>query len=231
MHIRMSIDPSSPHTGLHLPFSAYRRGMLRMDVPEIIRALIRQMGGKQGPVAEALGVKQPTVSRWLSGASLPDFHQSQKLRALAVEQNVLTITDHELATSRTVPIVGFAGLGDEIEWFGEDGVALEDVELPFPVPEGCVALECKGESMFPRVKNGEIVVVRRNGYVAKDLIGEEVVVKVRGNGIMLKTLRRGSEPDCYNLESHNRSPIENAEVEWVGEVWAIIPHKRWTRVR
>ncbi|MDN3622570.1 XRE family transcriptional regulator [Methylobacterium isbiliense] len=201
-----------------------------MDVPEIIRALIRQNGGKQGPVAKLLGVAQPTVSRWQSGIAKPDFYQSQKLRAVAIEAGLLTIPEHELATSRTAKIAGFVGLGEEIDWMGEADVALEEVELPFPVPEGCVALEAKGDSMHPRVKNGEVVVIRPNGYTAKDLIGQEVVLKVREGPYLLKTLRRGTEPDLFNLESHNAPLREDVEVEWVAEVWAIIPSRRWRRM-
>lgn len=206
--------------------------MRRMDVPEIIRAMLRLDGMNQGKLADRLGVSQPTVSRWQSGAHLPDFQQAQRLQQAAIEMGLLSKAKHELSSTVTVEIRGLVGLGEGIEWLSDDhDHAFELVELPFPVPEGCVALEARGDSMSPRVKSGEVVVVRFNSLNPREMIGQEVVVKVKDGPWMLKTLRRGYEPDRFNLESFNAPLRENVELETVGELWAIVPAKRWIRHR
>lgn len=227
---------SNSNSFRNLPADSYGLDMLRMDVKEIIRALRQPAtpGGKrrtQLEISLELGVGQSTISKWENGSQLPNFFEAQKLRAYAVHKGILTETSHDLSTLRTVSIVGAVGLGEQIEWYSQgDGVGLELVELPFPVPEGCFALEARGTSMHPRVKDGEIVVARANGHTAEDLLGQEVVLRT-GEGIyLLKTLRRGYSPGHFNLESHNGPLREDERVEWVAEIWAIIPSRKWVRV-
>lgn len=204
--------------------------MRRMDVPQIIRALLAAHGGNQAALGADIGVSQATVSKWLSGKQLPGFKQIQNLERIAVQSGMLVPKPVSVPSSSTVLIHGFVGLGEDVTWF-EDTVGLEVAELPFPVPEGCVGLECRGDSMFPRVKNGDIVVVRVNGASPDEYLGQEAVVKVRDGGYLLKIIRRGDESGLYNLESHNAPTRENVEIESVAELWAIIPAKRWIRSR
>ncbi|MDR7037371.1 transcriptional regulator with XRE-family HTH domain [Methylobacterium sp. BE186] len=207
-----------------------------MDVKEIMRALLAApaTGGRkptQAEVAELLGVSQSTVSKWATGRGVPEFEQAQVLRRVAIERGILTEVTHGLATNRTVAIVGCVGLGEEVEWFSQgDGVSLELVELPFPVPEGCFALEARGNSMHPRVKDGEVIVARQNGHTVEDLVGQEVVLRVKDGPYLFKTLRRGIGAGRYTLESFNAPSRENVEVEWVAELWAIVPNRRWVKV-
>jgi transcriptional regulator with XRE-family HTH domain len=203
--------------------------MQGMDVPEIVRALMRKLQMNQTQVAKRLGVTQPTISRWVTGEDLPDFEASKRLRAAAIEEKIVTPDHHALSATREVAIRGIVGLGEIIEWLGEGGV-LELVELPFAVPDGCIALEARGDSQAPRVRNGEVVVVLFNDQSPRDLIGQEAVVRLRDGSYLLKTIRRGYDEGRFNLESFNAPLRENAEVDQVGEVWAIIPARRWRRL-
>lgn len=185
----------------------------------------------QHELAVELGVSQATVSKWERGGQLPNFSETQKLRTVAIANGILTETPHTLNGHRTVNIVGAVGLGETIDWYAQgDGVSLEVVELPFPVPEGCFALEARGASMHPRVKDGEIVIARKNGVTADELIGQEVVLKVEEGPYLLKTLRRGYTSGLFNLESHNAPLCEDQAIEWVAEVWAIVPSRRWVKI-
>lgn len=236
MPSRIGMELQASNAFRNLPADRYGIPMLRMDVKEIIRILRQpaEPGAKkrtQREISEELGVGQSTVSKWESGAQLPNFAESQKLRAFAIQKGILTETKHDLTTHRAVKVVGAVGLGEEIDWYSQgDGVSLEVVELPFPVPDGCFALEARGMSMHPRVKDGEIVVARANGHTADDLLGQEVVLRTEEGSYLLKTIRRGFTPGRYNLESHNGPLREDEAVVWVAEIWAIIPSRKWVRV-
>jgi phage repressor protein C with HTH and peptisase S24 domain len=203
--------------------------MRRMDVPEIVRALLRKADNRQETVADLLGVSQSTVSRWLSGKQLPDFKQTRVLETAALAQGLISPQKNGPPSTTLVKVVGFVGLGEEVDWIDTAGAMLQEIELPFPVPEQCFALEAKGDSMSPRVKNGEVVVVRANGNQPSDLLGQEAIVKLRDGPYLVKTIRRGYESGRFNLESFNAPLRENVEIEWCGELWAIIPSKRWLR--
>jgi phage repressor protein C with HTH and peptisase S24 domain len=203
--------------------------MQRMDVPHIIRQMLSVSGLNQGELATKLGTTQATVSRWLSGRHLPDFHQAQILERTAAEMGILSPNQNGLKTVIQIRVVGVVGLGEAIEWAGDDA-SLGEIELPFPVPEGCIALEARGDSMSPRVQNGEILVVRADGLDISSVVGKQAVVKVKDGPYLFKTIRRGYEPNRFNLESFNAPLRENVEIEWIGELWAIIPASRWLRI-
>jgi repressor LexA len=203
--------------------------MRRMDVPQIIRQMLAISQLKQNELADKLGVSQATISRWLSGKHLPDFHQAQILERVAAELGILSPARNGLKTIINIRVVGIVGLGEEIEWVGDDH-SLGEIELPFPVPEGCIALEARGDSMSPRVQNGEILIVRTDGVDATAIIGRQAVVKIKAGPYLFKTVRRGYEPNRFNLESFNAPLRENVEIEWFGDLWAIIPALRWLRI-
>jgi repressor LexA len=203
--------------------------MRRMDVPQVIRQMLAISQLKQNELAERLGVSQATISRWLSGKHLPDFLQAQILERTAAEMGILSPARNGLKTIIVLKVVGIVGLGESVEWAGDDD-SLGEIELPFPVPDGCIALEARGDSMAPRVQNGEVLVIRADGTDISAVIGKQAVVKVKDGPYLFKTVRRGYEPNRFNLESFNAPLRESVEIEWIGELWAIIPASRWMRI-
>jgi transcriptional regulator with XRE-family HTH domain len=199
----------------------------RMDFPDLIRTILKRQEWTQGRLAEELSASQASVSRYLSGAQKPEFETGTAIIQLAKRLGILF--DESVAPQGTMvaSITGIVGLGEVIEWIGDSDMSLGEVELPFPVKQGCVALEARGDSQFPRVKNGEILIVYFNGRTAADMIGEEAVVRLRDGTYLMKTIRRGYEPGLFNLESHNAPTRENVEIDQVASVVAIIPSGQW----
>lgn len=133
---------------------------------------------------------------------------------------------------RTIPVLGYIGLGEVIEMTEATQSPLEHIELPYGFSvENCGALIAKGNSQFPRVKDREVVIYSTDGHSPDDMIGREAVVGLRNGNVMLKTLRRGSVPGRYNLESHNAPLLENEAVEWVGQLLSIVPEGQWRKLR
>lgn len=202
-----------------------------MDFPQLIRGILKKHGWRQYELAEHLHTSQASISRYVSGKQEPDYEAGNAIIRLAKELGV--ISDYAEAPPRraVVPIKGIVGLGEQIEWIGEPDMVLGEVELPFPVKEGCVALEARGDSQYPRVRSGEIVVVYFNGLTADDMVGQEAVVRLSDGSYLLKTIRRGYEPGRFNLESWNAPTRENVTIEQVATVVAIIPAGHWHGLR
>lgn len=198
-----------------------------MDFPQIIRSILKKQEWKQGDLAEMLGMSQASISRYLSKRQDPDYEAGVKIIDLAKKLEILS--DNRNAPQRTmvVSLVGIVGLGEIIEWVGGTDMTLGEIELPFPVKEGCVALEARGDSQFPRVKNGEILVVQFNNLTADDMVGQEAVVRLRDGTYLMKTIRRGYDQNRFNLESFNAPLRENVEIDQVASVVAIIPKGQW----
>ncbi|MEI7669471.1 MAG: hypothetical protein WCJ33_05260, partial [Pseudomonadota bacterium] len=49
-------------------------------------------------------------------------------------------------------------------------------------------------------------------------IGKPCIVKLSDNRLMLRTLKRGSKADLYNLISYNCDDIIDAKVEWAAKI-------------
>ncbi|WP_343715296.1 S24 family peptidase [Inquilinus sp.] len=116
------------------------------------------------------------------------------------------------------PLVGYVGAGAEVHLFEGDvsSEQIDEVEAPPGSDEHTVAVIVRGDSMFPRYLEREIIYYRRaNTSDPLDLIGREVVVRLADGRTFVKVLRRGSGPGFFNLDSYNAPPIEDVAIEWV----------------
>ena len=130
------------------------------------------------------------------------------------------------------PIYGRVGLGQEVSLVDSDVLTLplEYIELPFGFSlDNIGALVAVGDSQHPRVKNGEVVIYARNDLPVHELVNRECIVKLMNGPVLLKTIRKG-ERNRFSLESHNAPMTQDAEIEWAGEVIAIIPSGHWKKL-
>jgi phage repressor protein C with HTH and peptisase S24 domain len=123
-----------------------------------------------------------------------------------------------------VPLMGYIGAGAEIEPEFEqtppDG--LDQIWVPFPMPEEMIALEVRGVSMLPIYKPGHVVICyAQQKRPLEAFFGEEAAVRTSDGRRFLKTVMRGAEG--VNLMSFNAPMIENVSLEWIGEIFAVLP--------
>lgn len=145
----------------------------------------------------------------------------QDLSHAQLEQNVSN--NPEKVNFKQVPVVGGAQLGNGGHW----------VNMQYPVGHGdgyinwptrdpdAFALRCSGDSMKPRIKDGEYVVVEPNhGY----LPGDEVLVITRDEQVMVKTFlyERDSEIMVMSVnEEHLPIRFALSEIECIQYVAGI----------
>jgi repressor LexA len=124
----------------------------------------------------------------------------------------------------SIPLMGYIGAGAEIspdfEQVPDDG--FEQVSLPFHLTGDTIAFQVRGDSMYPRFHDGDVVIVWRNQQMrAESYIGLEAAVRTADGRRFIKTIRNGTS-GLY-LESHNAPPIIGVALVWIGGVAATIP--------
>jgi transcriptional regulator with XRE-family HTH domain len=206
-----------------------------MDVPAVLKALLGETGWTQAQLAEALGVGQNDISRYLKGRE-PRGSTMEAIRSLALHWGVL-----DRDTERhMIPVMGYVGAGGDVDPDFEqvpfDG--LEQIELPPPLGTlgELAGFIVRGESMMPRYNDGDVVVVDREPYNTgfATLVGEEAVIITHEGRRFLKRIMPSERRGIYQLVSVGAGfdPIF-ASIRLASPVRVIIPKwaKRGRRIR
>ncbi|EBJ6950729.1 phage repressor protein [Salmonella enterica] len=174
---------------------------------EKLIANINHLMGKNGianvtELAKQIRIPQPTMHRLLSGdvkepkyALLKQIADFFKLSVQELVETDLLRTTGSQAVEPTkvgtlrftdVPVVGGAQLGNGGHWTNlQYPVGYGDGYISWPTRDpDAYALRCTGDSMKPRIKDGEYVVIEPNH---KFLPGDEVLVVTKDERAMVKT--------------------------------------------
>lgn len=157
-------------------------------------------------LSKILDIPQPTMYRLLTGEvkdpkyitlkriadhftiSVPDLvdNDLRSLKNKKISYNNNVDGNPEFLNFSQVPVIGGAQLGEGGHWANlQYPVGYGDGYINWPSKDPEVfALRCVGNSMTPRIKNGEYVIIEPNhGYVP----GDEVLVVTRDEQVMVKT--------------------------------------------
>jgi len=198
------------------------------DLSEKIKVIRNSLGLNQVEFAEKLNVGQSTVARWENGA-VPRGEKLQQIADLAntTVERLFGVSELIAASQHDIPIVGYVGAGAEVLPFDDyaKGHGMEYIERPPSVTGDVVALEIKGDSMYPTAENGwKLVYAGEQTVLEDDVLNRLCVVKLADGRMLIKRIARGSIPGRYHLISSNTPIIENAEIAWAARVKAIIPN-------
>lgn len=189
-------------------------------------------------LARELGVSAQAIGEVLKGAtrSLSAENNSKAARILGVSSDWLA-TGHDqmnmsnvaaapaLGASRLIPVVGHVK-------GGEDGF-LEEMQYPVGHGEGFVqywtkdpkayALRVKGESMHPRYRAREFIVVTPSIEAQP---GNDVVVKLKDGRKLLKQLNRVHDDEIQLVsinDGYEPTTIQSEEIEDIHRVGGGVP--------
>ena len=164
---------------------------------ERLKALRKERKLSQAALSAQLGVTQQAVGKWETGRSTPDPATVARLAAL-----LGTTTDVLLGVSPAlqdfggpvgaymespVPVVGSVRAGYGALAFEED---YGTEPAPVKDPENYFYLVVKGDSMEPRIHDGDYALVRRQPTLNNGDLG--VMVFDEGEGTLKRYIRRGN---------------------------------------
>ena len=173
----------------------------------------------QRQLAVMTGISNSTISRIEKGLVSPD---SKTMAKLSIALNIpgidlLRIADGDIPAIKTVkiPVLGVVPAGIPVEAI-EDIIDYEEISEKMAHTGDFFALQIKGDSMEPRIKEGDIVIIRQqkdvdSGKVAVVLIGNsETTVKQlfkHADGISLLPFNQTYPPLFYTWKEVDELPL------------------------
>ena len=161
-----------------------------------LKELRKLRGISQVALSSELGLSQQAVGKWETGRSTPDPAMLARIAAffevstdylLGRAQSAASTDGWQAAGEYPIPIIGTvrAGYGALAleEDYGEEYARVKD-------PQNYFYLLVKGDSMEPRIFEGDLALVRRQQTLESGGLG--VVVFGDGEGTLKKYIRRGN---------------------------------------
>ena len=199
--------------------------------PQRLKELRKRSGFSQKSLSARLGVSQQAVGTWETGRSSPDPETLAQLAALlnTSTDDLLGLAAVDSAASRRffggyeespIPVVGTVRAGYGALAFEEDyGVEYARVKDP----GSYFYLVVKGDSMEPRISDGDLALVHRqptleNGDLGVMVYGDEgegTLKKyvLRGNAVILQPFNPAYEPKVLRGEELDKLFIAGKVVE------------------
>ena len=183
----------------------------------------------QADLANRLSVNKSVVSSWLSGSRYPRMNTMEKIANIFnIEKSDLIEDKSEKETTShhtkgiRIPVLGRVAAGIPIE-------AVTDVDDWEEIPERMAktgeyfALRITGNSMEPRMLDGDVVIVKRQSDVDN---GDVAVVLVNGNDATVKQITKsetgltliGWNLAAYTPRTYNKEECRELPVSILGKV-------------
>lgn len=198
----------------------------KSNVSSRLKALRKERELRAEDVAKAMGVSLSTYRRWEAGSNSPH----NKIEELAKFFNVsidflMRGVESEADKQRNiikVPVLGRVAAGIPIEAIQE----VEDWEEMYKPAIGddtYFALRIKGASMEPRLREGDIVIVKKTNYFES---GDVCIVLVNGNEATVKVVQKqadgltliGYNTSVYPPHFYSAKEVEELPVRIIGVV-------------
>lgn len=181
---------------------------------------IDKTGINQSELARRMGLTPGKINLILHGKRRMQMSEATKAS---------DIMDYPLPNeNRIIPVMGYVGAGAEVIAESNNG-ALHEVEMGFPIPPDLIGVIVRGDSMFPIFEDGDLVAYRGEPLTPEQAIGETCVCQLADGRILIKRVRRGSQPGLFTLTSANAPDIEDVPLEWAREFVMRFSRKFWRK--
>lgn len=184
----------------------------------------------QKEFGQKIGVAESTVSLYESNKRFPDADTLKKISAL-FEVSLDYLLGNEPAkaakpktTGRGVriPVLGRVVAGIPIEAV-EEILDYEEITPELAATGEFFALQVKGDSMLPKLEEGDVVIVKKQEDVET---GDIAIVLINGDEATIKQVKKvnggimlyGFNPDVYEPHFYSNQQIEELPVRILGKV-------------
>lgn len=179
----------------------------------------------QQQLANLLFVNQTAVSQWDRGVTTPSPPILIRLSELyGVSTDYLLGKDSDISPKKTgvkIPVLGRVAAGIPIEAI-EDIVDYEEIDEALAATGEFFGLQIRGDSMMPRICDGDVVIVRKQDTAET---GDVAVVLVNGDSATVKRIKK--EPGglwlipynpAYDTKVYTPAEVERLPVKIIGKV-------------
>ena len=182
--------------------------------------------------AERAGVKYYSYVQHENGIrGIPVDKAALYARAFGVEPQWILYGRGGRERRRLIPVVGYVGAATEFFGFDDhaQGAGLDEIDAPPGAPEDAVAVIVRGDSGYPAIRDGMILVYWSKHEHPDGLVGEDCFVRLKDGRTLVKILERGSREGLWTLASINAStpPIRDVEIEWAAPIEVRLRRANW----
>jgi SOS-response transcriptional repressors (RecA-mediated autopeptidases) len=186
---------------------------------EQLKILRKRRKWTQADVASRLGIERSTYTRYEIGQSEPSFDMLQRLSDLfEVSIDALVVGESAPLPSSPngvmVPVLGDVAGG--IPMLAQENIIdYEEVSKDLTACGDIIGLRVNGHSMEPRICDGDVVIVRRQGDADT---GDVAVVLVNGDSATVKKIKKDADgsiwliPNNPAFEAKHYSPREQNDL-------------------
>ncbi|NVI06380.1 helix-turn-helix domain-containing protein [Paraburkholderia youngii] len=214
------------------------------DVAVRVQEMLTETGMDGAAFADKVQIPLKRVESWLKGSaiSIEDAVAIQKVYgynsawvlARVGEKKAAILHNDEyrpkaLGKRKALAVRGMAQLGDDGFWAAlEYPVGHGDGYLDWPTSDpDAYAIECSGDSMRPRIKHGEFVIIEPNHPFQP---GDEVLVASKDGRVMVKELAYKAAGRYHLLsvnEAHGKVTLEESQIDHIHYVAGIAKPSMW----
>ena len=189
-----------------------------------LKAARKAKGLTQTEVARAIGLTQNGYSYWENGKAKIDKDQLLKLASLfdVSVDYLLGNTASPSAHGIKIPVLGDVAAGIPIEAI-ENIVDYEEIDATLASTGEFFGLRIKGDSMEPRIREGDVVIVRKQSTADT---GDTAVILVNGDSATVKRIKKEPDGDlwlipnnpAYDTKHYTPDEIRTLPVTIIGKV-------------
>ena len=162
----------------------------------ILKKLREEHGLSQAELARRIGVGQSTVGMWENGKNKPEFSNLEKLSEIfgvptdyLIGKNDFWGSTPESTGGVWIPVLGRVAAGVPIQAI-EEIEDYEEITKEMARKGEYFALRVKGDSMEPRITDGDVVIVRQQDDCDT---GDTAIVIVNGEEATVKRIKKSPE--------------------------------------
>lgn len=195
-----------------------------MSIGQNIKRNRERLELSQEALAKRIGVSQQAVDRWENAGIVP------RNKAIQAMMGLFGLTRDELfgdpVPKKTkgvrIPVLGRVVAGIPIDAV-EEIIDYEEITPEMAATGEFFALQVKGDSMTPKLEEGDVVIVKRQSDVES---GDIAIVLVNGYEATVKQIKKvdggimlfGFNPSVYEPHFYSNKEIESLPVQVLGKV-------------
>jgi len=192
-----------------------------MDMHDRLKKLRIERGYKSAAeAARAMGIPAPTYSAHENGTTPPPRRMVEKYADFYRSTTDYILRGRAKSKSNVVRVSGRVGAGAQVHPV-EDSV-IDHIEVPFDLGADAEAVEVMGDSMWPAIQDGEVLIYERVRHDPTPLVGRKVVAKLSDGRMFVKLLGGKNKDGLWTLLSFNGPPMEDVDLEWAAEIRIIM---------